>query len=55
MLSGHGGFANRSVGQKWSSGHLFVDDIEKAPVRSDFWAEALFDLLDTIKRQKGRP
>jgi DNA replication protein DnaC len=35
-----------------SSGHLFVDDIEKAPARSDFRAEALFDLLDTIKRRQ---
>lgn len=32
--------------------HLFVDDIEKAPARSDFRAEALFGLLDRIKRRQ---
>ena len=32
--------------------HLFWDDIEKAPARSDFRAEAVFDLVDTIKRRQ---
>lgn len=32
--------------------HLFIDDIEKAPARSDFRAEALFGLLDRIKRRQ---
>jgi DNA replication protein DnaC len=33
-------------------GHLFIDDIDKAPVRSGFRAEALFALLDQIKRRQ---
>jgi DNA replication protein DnaC len=36
------------------TGHLFVDDIEKAPARSDFRAESLFGLLDTMKRREIR-
>lgn len=36
------------------AGHLFWDDIEKAAARSEFRAEAVFDLLDTIcRRQLG--
>jgi DNA replication protein DnaC len=35
-----------------SSGHLFLDDIDKAPARSGFRVEALFDLFDTIKRRQ---
>jgi DNA replication protein DnaC len=34
------------------SGHLFIDDIEKAGVRSGFRAESLFHLFDTIKRRQ---
>jgi DNA replication protein DnaC len=34
------------------AGHLFVDDIEKASARSEFRAEMIFDLLDTIKRRQ---
>ena len=34
------------------SKYLFVDDIEKAPARSEFRVEMLFDLLDTIKRRQ---
>jgi DNA replication protein DnaC len=32
--------------------HLFWDDIEKAPARSSFRAETVFDLLDTLKRRQ---
>jgi len=35
-----------------AAGHLFVDDFEKAPARSGFREEAVFDLLDTIKRRQ---
>jgi DNA replication protein DnaC len=35
-----------------ASGHLFWDDVEKAAGRSEFRAEAIFDLLDTIKRRQ---
>ena len=31
--------------------HLLIDDVEKAPVRSGFRAETLFNLLDVIKRR----
>jgi DNA replication protein DnaC len=34
------------------AGHLFIDDIEKAGARSEFRAEMIFDLLDTIKRRQ---
>jgi hypothetical protein len=34
------------------AGHLFVDDIDKAPAISSFRAEMLFDLFDTIKRRQ---
>jgi DNA replication protein DnaC len=34
------------------SGHLFIDDIDKAPARTGFRAEALFSLLDRIKRRQ---
>ncbi len=34
------------------AGHLFIDDIEKARARSEFRAEMIFDLLDTIKRRQ---
>jgi DNA replication protein DnaC len=34
------------------TGHLFVDDIDKAPARSLFRAEMLFDIFDTIKRRQ---
>lgn len=34
------------------SGHLFIDDIEKAPARSDFRAESLLDVVDKIKRRQ---
>ncbi len=34
------------------AGHLFIDDIEKAPARSEFRIEMLFDLFDTIKRRQ---
>jgi DNA replication protein DnaC len=34
------------------SGHLFIDDIEKAPSRSGFRAEMLFSVLDRIKRRQ---
>jgi DNA replication protein DnaC len=34
------------------TGHLFVDDIEKAAAQSDFRAETLFALLDTLKRRQ---
>lgn len=34
------------------SGHLFIDDIEKAPARSGFREEMIFDLIDTIKRRQ---
>ena len=33
-------------------GHLFIDDVEKAPARTQFRAEMLFDLFDTIKRRQ---
>jgi DNA replication protein DnaC len=33
------------------SGHLFIDDIEKASAKSDFRAEALFSLFDMISRR----
>lgn len=33
-------------------GHLFWDDIEKCSGRSEFRAEAIFDLMDTIKRRQ---
>jgi DNA replication protein DnaC len=33
-------------------GHLFIDDIEKAAARSEFRAESLFHLFDTIKRRQ---
>lgn len=35
-----------------NSGHLFIDDIDKAPARSSFRVETLFDLFDTIKRRQ---
>jgi hypothetical protein len=34
------------------SGHLFIDDIDKAPARTGFRVEMLFDLFDTIKRRQ---
>lgn len=34
------------------NGHLFIDDIEKAPARSDFRVESLFGILDTMKRRQ---
>lgn len=34
------------------AGHLFIDDIDKAPARSGFRLEMLFDLFDTIKRRQ---
>jgi DNA replication protein DnaC len=34
------------------SGHLFIDDIDKAPARSQFRTEMLFDIFDTIKRRQ---
>jgi DNA replication protein DnaC len=34
------------------SGHLFIDDIEKAPARTGFRAETLFAVLDRIKRRQ---
>jgi DNA replication protein DnaC len=34
------------------SGHLFIDDIDKAPARTGFRVEILFDLFDTIKRRQ---
>lgn len=34
--------------------HLFWDDMEKAPARTDFRQEAIWDLLDTIARRKLR-
>jgi DNA replication protein DnaC len=36
------------------TGHLFVDDVEKAAARSDFRAETLFAFLDTLKRRQIR-
>lgn len=35
-----------------TDGHLFIDDIDKAPARSGFRLEMLFDLFDTIKRRQ---
>lgn len=35
-----------------ATGHLFIDDIEKAPARTGFREEMIFDLLDTIKRRQ---
>jgi DNA replication protein DnaC len=32
--------------------HLFIDDIEKTPARTDFRAEAAFHWLDTLKRRQ---
>lgn len=32
-------------------GHLFIDDIEKAPARTGFRVEMLFDLFDSIDRR----
>jgi DNA replication protein DnaC len=32
--------------------HLFIDDLEKSPARSEFRREMLFALLDTIKRKQ---
>jgi DNA replication protein DnaC len=32
--------------------HLFVDDLEKTPARTDFRAEAVFYWLDTLKRHR---
>ncbi len=34
------------------AGHLFIDDIEKAPNQTNFRAEMIFDLLDTIQRRQ---
>ena len=34
------------------AGHLFIDDIDKAPARTGFRMEMLFDLFDTIKRRQ---
>lgn len=31
--------------------HFFIDDIEKAPAKSDFRMEMLFDVLDIIRRR----
>jgi DNA replication protein DnaC len=33
-------------------GHLFIDDIDKAPARTGFRQEMLFDLFDTIMRRE---
>jgi len=38
--------------QDANQAHLFIDDIDKAAARTDFRAEVLFDLLDTIKRRQ---
>lgn len=38
--------------QESDHAHLFIDDIDKAAARTDFRAEVLFDLLDTIKRRQ---
>jgi DNA replication protein DnaC len=49
---------NEYVSQVWlmantaPAGHLFWDDVEKAAARSEFRAEAVFDLLDTLKRRQ---
>jgi hypothetical protein len=32
--------------------HLFLDDVEKTPARTDFHAEAAFHWLDTLKRHQ---
>ena len=32
--------------------HVFIDDIEKTPARTDFRAEAAFHWLDTLKRRQ---
>lgn len=34
------------------TGHLFIDDIEKAGVRSGFRSESLWHLFDTMKRRQ---
>lgn len=34
------------------TGHLFIDDIEKAGIRSGFRAESIWNLFDTMKRRK---
>lgn len=34
-----------------NTGHLFIDDLEKAGARSEFRAEMLFHIFDTIKRR----
>jgi DNA replication protein DnaC len=34
------------------SGHLFIDDIEKASAKSDFRSEALFGVFDLISRRQ---
>ena len=34
------------------NGHVFIDDIDKAPARTGFRQEMLFDLFDTIMRRE---